>query len=280
MSMPRVGHINFLNVLPLTYSYKHGYSEGLSLTYAVPSALNNDIRNACLDISPISSIEYARQSKYLLLLPNICIRADRDVQSIVLISKKPIEYIKDDKITLTSKSATSHCLLKIIMTEGYGANPTYEVENIIAEDPIPIDSVASLLIGDDALYNYLNTPKGLYCYDIGKEWHKLTGHSMVYAIWVVRRDFAKQSPELLKFAYDKIISGMNNGIQNKNLAIKSILQNKPFRYEDLDQYLGGIIKWDLPKEAVDSLMIYYQSAYKASLIDNIPEVEFANIMSI
>ncbi|MBR2179904.1 MAG: menaquinone biosynthesis protein [Selenomonadaceae bacterium] len=280
MSMPRIGHINFLNVLPLTYSYKHGYSEGMSLTYAVPSKLNSDIKNANLDISPISSIEYARQSKNLLLLPNICIRADCDVQSIVLVSKKPIERINSDKITLTSKSATSHCLLKIIMTEGYGARPTYEVANISAENPILADTTASLLIGDDALYNYLNTPKNLYCYDIGKEWHKLTRHSMVYAVWVVRKEFANESPELVKNAYNKIISGMQSGIKNKNLAIKSVLQEKPFTYEILDQYLGGIIKWDLPKEAIDSLMIYYQSAYKLHLIDSVPEIEFVDIASI
>ena len=280
MSMPRVGHINFLNVLPLTYSYKHGYSEGLSLTYDVPSKLNSNIRSAQLDISPISSIEYARQSENLLLLPNICIRADCDVQSIVLVSKKPIEHIKDDRITLTSKSATSHCLLKIILSEGYGASPTYDVENISAENPIPADSTASLLIGDDALYNYLNTPKHLYCYDIGKEWHKLTKHSMVYAVWVVRKEFAKESPELVKFAYDKIISGMQNGIQNKNLAIESVLQEKPFTYTVLDQYLGGIIKWDLPKGAIESLLIYYQLAHRLHLIDNVPEIEFADVASI
>ena len=278
--MPRVGHINFLNVLPLTYSYKHGYSDGLSMTYAVPSELNRDIKNAQLDISPISSIEYARQSKNILLLPNICIRADCDVQSIVLVSKKPIEQIKNDTITLTSKSATSHCLLKIIMAENYGVSPNYKIENISVENPIPDDSTASLLIGDDALYHYLNTPENLYCYDIGKEWHKLTGHSMVYAVWVVSRDFANNSPELLQFAYNKIISGMQDGIRNKSLAIKSVLQDKPFTYEILNQYLGGIIKWNLPKEAIESLMIYYQSAYKLNLIDSIPEIEFADVESI
>ena len=280
MSMPRVGHINFLNVLPLTYSYKHGYSEGLSLTYDVPSKLNSDIKNAQLDISPISSIEYARQSKNLLLLPNICIRADCDVQSIVLVSKKPIEQIKNDNITLTSKSATSHCLLKIILSEGYGVSPTYDIENISAENPIPADSTASLLIGDDALYNYLNTPKHLYCYDIGKEWHKLTKHSMVYAVWVVRKAFAKESPELVKLAYNKIISGMQNGMQNKNLAIESVLQEKPFTYEALNQYLGGIIKWNLPKDSIDSMMIYYRSAYRLNLIDSVPNLEFFDITSI
>ena len=277
MLYPRVGHINFLNVLPLTYSYEHGYSEGLDITYAVPSALNEAIKNNRLDISSISAITYARQSYDLLLLPNICIRADCDVTSIVLISKKPIENINSDKIILTSKSATSHRLLKIILSEGYGLNPIYQIDNVDVDYPIPDDATASLLIGDDALYMYLRTPKDLYCYDLGKEWHKLTGRSMVYAVWAVRREFAKNFPDLLKFAYDKIISGMQSGIKNKSMAIKSVLNEKPFSYEELDRYLGNIIKWDLPKESVESLMVYYDLAHKFNFIDNIPKIEFASI---
>ena len=278
MLTPRIGHINFLNVLPLTYSYKNGYSEGLSITYDVPSELNSKIKNAHLDISPISSIAYARMNSELLLLPNICIRADFDVESIVLVSKKPIESIGKEKITLTSKSATSHCLLKIIMSKGYNSNPQYEIGNIGAENPIPADSTASLLIGDDALYNYLHTPANLYCYDIGKEWHKLTGRSMVYAVWAVRRDFAEKSPDLVKFAHEKIIAGMQDGLKNKYLAIKSVLNEKPFTYEDLDQYLGGIIKWDLPNEALESLMTYYKLAQKFNFIDSVPEVKFVKVL--
>ena len=277
MLKPRVGHINFLNVLPLTYSYKNGYSEGLDMTYDVPSALNDAIKNNRLDISSISAITYVRQSENLLLLPNICIRADLDVTSIVLISKKPIENITNDKIILTTKSATSHCLLKIILSESYGASPDYQINHVAVDNPIPQDATASLLIGDDALYMYLNTPKNLYCYDLGKEWHKLTGHSMVYAVWAVRRDFAKNSPELLKFAYNKIISGMNSGIKNKSMAIKSVLNDKPFSYEELDYYLGNIIKWDLPKNSIESLKLYYNLAYKLKLIEKLPEIEFASI---
>ena len=43
MGYPRVGHINFLNVLPLTWSYAHGADRGLVLTRGVPAVLNNDI---------------------------------------------------------------------------------------------------------------------------------------------------------------------------------------------------------------------------------------------
>ena len=277
MSCPRVGHINFLNVLPLTYSYQHGYSEGLSMVYDVPSMLNQNIKNGLLDVSLISSIEYARQSKDLLILPNICIRADCDVESIVLISKKPVETIKNDKIVLTAKSATSHCLLKIIMTESYNASPDYQIRDVDIKKPIDDDVTASLLIGDDALYNYINTPDNLYCYDIGKEWYKLTRRSMVYAVWAVRKTFADELPEVLQMVYDKIILGMKEGLKNKDQAIKNSSKSNIFSYDVLNHYLGSVIKWNLNEYDLESLMMYYKLAYNLKLIEKIPQIEFAKV---
>ena len=115
MTCPRVGHINFLNVLPLTWSYAHGAADGLQLTRGVPAELNSDIVNHRLDVSNVSSIVYARHSEELVVVPDVCVSTDGDVESILLASRKPIESLKDDKIILTAKSATSHCLLKIIL---------------------------------------------------------------------------------------------------------------------------------------------------------------------
>ena len=111
---PRIGHINFLNVLPLNYGYEHT-AQDLQIVYGVPTFLNAELKAGRIDISNISSIEYAAQSDNLLILPKICVRADNEVTSIVLVSRKPIENIRDDKIILTSKSATAQRLLKIIM---------------------------------------------------------------------------------------------------------------------------------------------------------------------
>ena len=86
----RLGHINFLNVLPLTYGYAH---LGLSPTVGVPTKINRKLAEGALDVSQISSIEFARMSDRLVMLPGICVRADVDVQSIVLVSRKPIEQL-------------------------------------------------------------------------------------------------------------------------------------------------------------------------------------------
>ena len=273
---PRVGHIDFLNVLPLNYGYKNCAAD-LNIVYGVPTFLNGELKAERIDISNISSIEYARQSDKLLILPKICVRADDDVTSIVLVSRKPIEKIRDDKIILTSKSATAQRLLKIILHESYDAAPDYVTRAVSVEKPVDEDATAALLIGDDALQVYLHRPKNFYVYDLGKEWKKLTGRQMVYALWAVRKKFAAEEPALLQATYEKILRAFKFGIEHKADAIKSVLSTKPFTFDELDKYLGGVIKWNLTEENLSALKIYYRKAAALKLIDGEPELNFAEV---
>ena len=274
--IPKIGHINFLNVLPLNYGYQHA-AQDLQIVYGVPTFLNGELKAGRIDISNISSIEYARQSDELLILPKICVRADEDVTSIVLVSRKPIEQIRDDKVILTSKSATAQRLLKIILHDSYDAAPNYETRTVTVENPVDEDATAALLIGDDALYIYLHRPKNFYVYDLGKEWHKLTGRQMVYALWAVKKKFAAENPDVFKATYEKILRAFEFGIEHKADAIKSVLNKKPFTFEELDKYLGGVIKWNLTAESLDALKLYYKKAHALKLIDAEPTLNFADI---
>lgn len=272
---PRIGHINFLNVLPLNYGYEHT-AQDLQIVYGVPTFLNAELKAGRIDISNISSIEYAAQSDNLLILPKICVRADDEVTSIVLVSRKPIENIRDDKIILTSKSATAQRLLKIIMHDSYDAAPNYETRAVQVENPIDNDATAALLIGDDALYTYLHSSKNFFVYDLGREWHKLTGRQMIYALWAVRKNFAVENPALLKSTYEKIIRAFEFGIEHKTDAIQSVLEKKPFTFDELNKYLGGAIKWNLTAEGLEALKFYYKRAAALKLIDAVPELRFAD----
>ena len=277
MSCPRVGHINFLNVLPLSWSYAHGADKGLILTRGVPAVLNNDIVNHRLDVSNVSSIIYARDSDELVILPDVCISTDGAVQSIILVSRKPIEDIKDDKIILTAKSATSHCLLKIILRSAYGAIPNYYIRHVTPENPIPDDAAASLLIGDDALWLYHHQQPELYYYDLGAEWKKLTGKKMVYALWVANKNFASEQPEMLQLVYDRIRQAFTQGLQHKKAAIESVIKDKPFTYAQLDEYLEPTIRWNLTDDYIDGLKTFYELAHKMNLIEHIPEIKLAAV---
>ncbi|WP_110955960.1 menaquinone biosynthetic enzyme MqnA/MqnD family protein [Anaerosinus massiliensis] len=277
MAKPKVGHINFINCLPLTYSLnEEGFHQGLDIHAAVPAVLNNDIVNGRLDVSPVSSIVYARNSEKFFILPDVSITADGPVQSIILVSRKPIEKLMADKIILTAKSATSHCLLKIVLHNAYHAKPNYYIRIIDMQKIIPDDATATLLIGDDALYAYHNQQAGLYYYDIGIEWKKLTGLRMVYAVWVVNQEFAKNKPELLQLVYDRVTRGFKNGYKKKAKAIHTIVYDKPFTFEQLDDYLE-VIKWDFAKEHEQALLTFYRMAHDMNLIDHVPEIEIAEV---
>ena len=290
-SAPRVGHINFLNMLPLTYSFANGAAEGLSVIRAVPSVLNSDLISGRLDAAGISSIAYARHAEELLILPKVCVGSDGPVQSIVLISKKPIEALGKDKVILTAKSATSHCLLKIILRGAYGAIPNYYTRNITPEEPVPADATASLFIGDDALWLYHHPPAGLYLYDLGQEWKALTGQKMVYALWAVRREFANRDPEGVKLLQERIQRAFQSFIRNalpgparpagglsyRETIIQTALEERRFTYDQLADYLGPAVRWDLNEDYLQGLQTFYTMAHEMNLIDHMPKIQFAKI---
>ena len=278
MVKPRLGHIHFLNVLPITYSLNNlNYKEGLELSNGVPAVINNDLLNNRVDVSEVSSIVYARNYDKLLMLPDLCVRADGEVRSIILVSKKPIEEINEDKIILTAQSATSHCLLKIIMAKAYDANPQYFIRNLTPDNPVPNDATAALFIGDDALnVNLHQEPYKYYYYDLGREWKKLTGRCMVYAVWTVNKEFAKSNPEGMQLVYERLYKGVQAGFSNLREAIATIVDKTPFTPRQLYEYLH-VIKWNLTEEYIENLEVFYELAYEQGLIPRKPKIKIAPV---
>ncbi len=275
MTRARVGHIDFLNVLPLSYAYKQ--VTDFEIVRGVPAELNNKIAHGELDISNVSSIVYARHCDNLLILPEVCVCSDGAVQSILLVSKKPIENLTSDKILLTAKSETSHCLLKIILQQKYHATPEYSIGNVLPTAPVPENFSAALLIGDDALWTFHHRQKNLFYYDLGVEWKKFTGLKMVYALWVANKNFAKKNPKTLQEVLNKIKTALSQADSHKSEIIESVLAEKNFTYAELDNYLCKTIRWKLSADYLEGLKIFYKYAHELNLIDAVPELNFLNI---
>ena len=206
----RLGHIAFLNVLPLTYALAHGAAEGLDILRASPAQLNGRLEAKNLDVSGVSSITYARHAADLLILPDVCIASDGDVRSVLLVSRAPAEEIKDGRVLLSDKSASSHALLKIILRRAYDAAPVYETRALTPADPVPDGAVGALFIGDDALELYHHPPEGIYIYDLAREWQRLTGMRMVFGIWAAARAFAAAHPEELRLVHGRIAAAFRD----------------------------------------------------------------------
>ncbi|MEO6703927.1 MAG: MqnA/MqnD/SBP family protein, partial [Jatrophihabitantaceae bacterium] len=77
---PRVGHIQFLNCLPIYWGLvRSGALLDLELTKDTPDNLNRLLVDGALDIGPISLVEYLKHADELLLLPDIAVGSDGPV---------------------------------------------------------------------------------------------------------------------------------------------------------------------------------------------------------
>ena len=276
---PRLGHIKFINCLPLTYALQAGgYNRDLTVRPEIPSQLNQWVLDGQLDVSPVSSIIYAKSSEKLLVLPDVSISANGALQSILLVSKYPIKELSTARIALTVKSATSHVLLKIILHHGFQANPDYFISGQTIEDGVLDAADAVLFIGDDALYAYHYRTPGYYYYDIGDQWKKLTGLAMVYALWVVNREFAERDAESLSLIYRRVTEGFAFGLSYLTKAAETLTGTFMFTSRQIIDYIH-LLNYQFTPAHEEALITYYKLAHTMGLIEKVPDIQFAKVCS-
>lgn len=271
---PKVGHIQFLNCLPLYYGLvKSDAILDIELVKGTPTELNNLLIKGSLDISPISSIEFARHHKSLVLFPDFTVSSNGEVKSILLVSRCPIEDLSGKRIALSNTSATSQILLKLILDRGYKVKPEYftcspDLDKMFA------DGDAALLIGDIALMCYVNS-KDFYLYDLGIEWKKLSGKKMVYAVWAVNRGFAETQSELSKYVFE--IFKKSKGYSQEHLTeiAEYAARWEPFSFSFLKDYFE-ILRFDFGKDYQEGLLLFYRLAAELGELETVPELEFLN----
>jgi chorismate dehydratase len=202
VSRPRVGHIQFLNCLPIYWGLmRSGALLEVDLHKDTPDKLSADLVAGRLDIGPITLVEYLRHADELLLLPDLAVGSDGPVLSVNLISTRPLAELDKRPVALGSTSRTGVLLAQMLLADRYGAEPTYfrcppELTQMLLE------ADAGVLIGDPALRAYADPTDGLEVVDLGEAWKEWTGLPMVFAVWAVRRDYAAAHPGAVKDVHE------------------------------------------------------------------------------
>ena len=84
----RVGRIPYINCYPVYGAIDRGIVPvAAELVDGVPTALNRQMMDGTLDVSVISAVEYARDAKRYLLLPDLSICSDAGPQLTHLFTK-------------------------------------------------------------------------------------------------------------------------------------------------------------------------------------------------
>jgi chorismate dehydratase len=222
---PRVGHIQFLNCLPIYWGLmRSGALLDVDLHKDTPDQLNAALVEGRLDIGPISLVEYLKNATDLLILPDLAVGSDGPVQSVNMVSPKPLTEIR--RLALGSTSRTGVLLAQMILRECHGVEPeTFRCPPDLTEMLLEAD--AGVVIGDVALRALHDGPSlGLTVTDLGQAWRDWTGLPMVFAVWAVRRDFAAAHPGLVKDVH------------------QAFLRSRDLCLDELDQVAEAAARWE------------------------------------
>ncbi|MFC4768920.1 menaquinone biosynthetic enzyme MqnA/MqnD family protein [Effusibacillus consociatus] len=271
MNKLRVGRIIYSNVLPV-YHFIDATAEsnGIEFVPAVPAELNRMLAKGEVVAGPISAFSYAEHADEYYALHDLSVSSRGPVGSIFLFSKRPMDDLDGHKVALTSTSATSVNLLKILLHTYCKSNPIYLTRPPHLDEMME-EAEAALLIGDDALYWSLQDHP-YHVYDLGAEWHRRTGCSMTFAIWAVRRDFVRQAPDQARRLHRLLLESKQKGLSNMNAVISEAIRLNGQDYGFWKSYFDKLIH-DFEGELVEGAETYFQEAYQLGLLPRPVKVE-------
>ncbi|WP_035801733.1 menaquinone biosynthetic enzyme MqnA/MqnD family protein [Kitasatospora mediocidica] len=244
---PRVGHIQFLNCLPLYWGLaRTGSLLDLDLAKDTPEKLSDRLVDGSLDIGPITCVEYLRHADELVVLPDIAVGSDGPVMSCVIVSKVPLAELDGRPVALGSTSRTSVRLARLLLEEREGVRPEYfscppDLDAMLAQ------ADAAVLIGDPALRATLeSTPEsGLTVHDLGLMWKEWTGLPFVFAVWAARRDFADSRPGTVAEVHRAFLESRDLSMAEVGQVAAQVARWENFDAAVLERYFGEALDFSL-----------------------------------
>jgi len=285
----RISIVQYLNTAPLVWGFTNGPLRGkYNLSFTVPSQCAEQLRRGAVDVAIIPAIEYQRIDN-LAILPDMAIASKKQVRSLLIISKKPIEQV--NSFALDASSRSTQTLTRILCAEKWKIAPEFfEASPDLGAMLEQAD--AALLIGDPALRIAVGIEKDswsgaegrtmcqaaalgitnaemLYVYDVVSEWRSLTGLPAVLAVWAARRDVA--TPDV---AAD-FLASRDFGLSCIPEICFDAARDLELPQRTLESYLRDNIDFTLDEENRRGLELYFAHAAKLGLIPQAKPMEWA-----
>src|SRR6059036_323193 len=151
----RVGRIGYINCYPVYGAIDRRITPlAADVVTGTPSELNDLLAAGELDVSVVSAVEYARNAKDYVLLPDLAISCDGPVRSVALFSRRTVGQLDGRTVLLSASSRTAVGLLELLCRDVWKVRPHFA--QVRAEGP-DLDALARLpheavlVIGDAAL---------------------------------------------------------------------------------------------------------------------------------
>ena len=247
----QVGTVPYCNAWPLVH-YLPSRLSGMLLSEWFPSEMRLRLMAHHLDLA-LMPVAELMNLPYGKIVGNGCIACRGPVQSVRLISKKPIEKIKTISLDTASRSSITIC--ELLLRHFYDLRPTrYKLS---ADKPLDdCQTDAFVVIGDRALA-FNPSARWEHCFDLGELWLEKTGLPLVFAAWIACTDRAYGSAE--------IIHALQEARDHGTANIPQILAERdpktfPVSRDEVFTYLNDSIVYQLGDEEMRGLQSFFDLA--------------------
>jgi len=261
-----------LNVLPLYYPLESGaIPHPFQIISGAPAHLNELMAKGDLDLSVVSSIEYARHYDCYYILPDLSISCCGAVKSVLLLSQVPISELGGNEVLVSTQSHTSIALLRILFKYHLGLRATCRAGNCtetLTQGELP---TAFLAIGDEALRlrGHSSYPHRM---DLGEAWHAWTGLPFVFALWVIQRRTVARWNGSLQTAVQMLWAAKQWGAAHNRVICGEAVKKGLLSRGELEEYYQ-CLDFSLDSKQQQGLKLFYSYLAQAGEISAIPELE-------
>jgi len=272
MNRLRVGHIHYINTYPIFYTVlKERETLPFDLVSDSPARLNEMMREGNLDVSLISSFEYAASPASYLLYRDFCLASTGSLNSVLLVSKREIENLHGATIGLSDASATSTNLTRIILKEFYGLSTTFNPISHREDFDISLKTNdAILIIGDEALQFVDN---GNYrVYDVSHLWTEKTGCPVVFAVIAINIRSSKMHKKELELLFEKFQESHRIFKKHPEEITEFAKARSPLSINFLNYFSN--LTYTFTDEFKEGLHYYYGMLEKCGLIPKAEKLRF------
>lgn len=268
----KLGKIGFLNVLPIYYPLESGFiSHPFHIVSGTPAYLNQLMARGDLDLSVVSSIEYARHQERYYVLPDLSISCRGVVKSVLLLSQIPVPELAEKEILVSAQSHTSIALLKVLFSVHLGLNITCKSGNCTEALTREESPTAFLAIGDEAL-RLRKHDLYPYRWDLGEAWHSWTGFPFVFALWVIQRKAIEKWNGSLKTAVETLLAAKQWGADHRRLICEEAAKKGLLSCAELQEYYH-CLDFNLDNNQQNGLKFFYEHLAKVGEITGAPRLE-------
>jgi chorismate dehydratase len=242
----RITATSYLNTVPFVYGIRNsGKLLNYELKLEVPSACAYDLikGNADIGLVPVAFIPEL-ENEYDILY-DYCLGANGKVKTVLLLSRLPLEEIKN--VFLDFESGTSVRLVKVLVENYWKLKNIqwHNIENKNTNEYIKYDSVVA--IGDKT---FDLAGKYKYVYDLAHEWYLFTSLPFVFACWMKRKDI---NGEVIK----QFTEALTYGVNNKFEAVRKLKKEKGLDI-DLEEYVDKYMSYEFDERKQKALRLFLE----------------------